>query len=102
LTIFIALSWKETRHKSSEPAQLICEWLYISLMLRDQAVQSRKTRPDLYERVSSADSNVNPDTEFDEFEKESEPADNEEGILDVDADIIDDAGEAIEAIDLGK
>ena len=58
LTIFthVALSWRDTNQKSSEPAQLICDWLYIILVLRDIAAANRKARPEIFERVSTAES----------------------------------------------
>lgn len=53
-TLTPALSWEDTKQKSSEPAQLICEWLIVSMMLRQIAVDSRKARPDIYDRISAS------------------------------------------------
>jgi hypothetical protein len=55
------------------------------------AIQSRKARPDLYERVPTAQSDSQTDEDVDEDEFEAQ-----------DAQMVDDSGNTIEEIDLGK
>jgi hypothetical protein len=85
------ISWGESRPKSSKPAQVFCDWLAATLVLRQMALASRKARPDLYERVQTADSDITVDEEVDEDEFEQESVE-----------IVDDQGNAIEQIDLSQ
>jgi hypothetical protein len=39
--------------KTNGPASLIYEWLLVSMILRDDAVASRKARPEIFERLGT-------------------------------------------------
>jgi hypothetical protein len=63
------------------PTLVIREWLAAALVLRDAAVASRKARPDIFERVSTADSAT---TGVDEDELDEEVVDGsvpDEGVI---------------------
>ncbi|KAI8901952.1 hypothetical protein BC833DRAFT_575684 [Globomyces pollinis-pini] len=71
-SILKILSWEDTKQKGSKPAETICEWLIISMTLRDIAVAARKSRPDLFERISTASSAADSEVLDDEADEEDE------------------------------
>ncbi|KAJ3324094.1 EF-hand calcium-binding domain-containing protein 5 [Boothiomyces sp. JEL0866] len=96
------LSWSDTKQKGSVPAQLICDWLIASMALRDIALAARKARPDIFERVRTAES-AQSDAETD-----NEEGENDEGLeaedaepIDVDAEVLNEQGNDLKEIVIG-
>lgn len=88
--------------KASEPAQRLFEWLCIALLLRDIAVKSRKARPELFDRVSTADSNSTED-DLETLDGEIESPDGEiESPEEESAGVYDADGNEIKSVDLNK
>jgi hypothetical protein len=78
------VSWDDSRQKGSKPAQIICEWLIVTIALRDIAVKGRKMRPDIYERINTADSKANEE----DLEDNNSDVFNEEGLTDFEGKVI--------------
>ncbi|KAJ3276598.1 EF-hand calcium-binding domain-containing protein 5 [Terramyces sp. JEL0728] len=97
------LTWSDTKQKGSLPAQLICDWLIASLVLRDIALAARKARPDIFERVRTADS-AQSDVETDNEEVENENEEVPDGVeepIDVDAEVLNEQGAELSEIVIG-
>ncbi|KAJ3371793.1 EF-hand calcium-binding domain-containing protein 5 [Kappamyces sp. JEL0680] len=93
--IIKALSWRDTNQKSSEPAQLISDWLFVAIILYDIAVSNRKARPDIY---AAPNVPVRSSADADAEEVQGEGMDGE--IIETDAEILDVDGKAVSGVDL--
>ena len=67
----IALNLNDSEQRPSSPSTFMYDWLSISLLLREMAVDSRKRRSDIYSRESNvSDSTDELDVEENEEEEE--------------------------------